>query len=53
MNIEKIQDLAIKFRDAADSAFEYGALGQGYPFNNFPHRFSMHMLKMNSEIKRA
>ena len=37
MNIEKIQDLAIKFRDAADRAFEYGAFGQGYPFNNFPH----------------
>lgn len=32
MNIEKPQDLAIKFRDVADSAF-----GQGYPFNNFPH----------------
>lgn len=32
MYIEKTQDLAIKFRDVADSAF-----GQGYPFNNFPY----------------
>lgn len=37
MNIEIIKALAIKFRDAADRAFEYGAFGQGYPFNNFPH----------------
>lgn len=37
MNIEEIKDLANRFRCAADSAFEYGAFGQEYPFNNFPH----------------
>lgn len=37
MNIEKIQDLAIKFRNATDRAFEYGEFDQEYPFNNFPH----------------
>ena len=37
MNIQKIREVAIKFRCAADAAYEYGAFGFGAPFNNFPH----------------
>ena len=37
MNIQEIQKLAHEFRQATDEAFEYGALGPDYPFNNFPH----------------
>lgn len=37
MNIKEIECLAIKFRQAADEAFEYGAFGQEYPFNKFPY----------------
>ena len=37
MDLEEIKKLAFKFRQAADDAFEYGAFGSNYPFNNFPH----------------
>lgn len=36
MNIQEIQEIAFKFRKSVDDAFEYGALGPDYPFNNFP-----------------
>lgn len=37
MNIQEIQEIAIRFRQAAEGAFEYGAFGQDYPFSDFPH----------------
>ena len=37
MNIREIKELAINFRCAADDAFEHGAFGRGYPFDNFPY----------------
>ena len=37
MNIKEIQSRAFEFRHAAETAFEYGAFGLEYPFNNFPY----------------
>jgi len=37
MNIQEIQEMAFRFRQAADNAFRHGAFGPNYPFNNFPH----------------
>lgn len=50
MNIQEIEELAIRFRRAADEAFDMDAFGQGYPFDNFPHECCDDMCDLFGQI---